>query len=578
LHFLRFREKIIVDFEKGQEEIMENIDLKIAQAANMKKIVEIAQEVGLSPDEIELYGNYKAKIDLEVMNRLKNKEDGKVILVTAINPTPAGEGKSTTTVGLGQAFSKIGKDAIIALREPSFGPVMGVKGGAAGGGYSQVVPMEDLNLHFTGDIHAITTANNAISAIIDNHIHQGNVLNIDPRRITWKRAVDMNDRALRDVVIGLGGIGNSMPRQDGFNITVASEVMAVLCLASDLEDLKARVKRIVIGYTYDRVPVTVGDLGVEGAVALILKDAIKPNLVQTLENTPALVHGGPFANIAHGCNSIIATNMGRKLAKYVITEAGFGADLGAEKFLDIKTYQAGFTPSAVVIVATIRALKMHGGVNKKELGAENVEALVKGISNLEKHIDTIKTFGLPYVVAINSFVTDTDAETKALSEYLESNNHPWSLSEVWEKGGEGAVDLAQKVINEIETKENNFTRMYEPSDDLATKIEKVAKKVYGAANVEFSGDAKKQLRRFKKQGWDELGVCMAKTQYSLSDNPKLLGRPEGFTITIRELRPSIGAGFIVALTGDVMTMPGLPKEPAALKMNIDKDGNAEGLF
>jgi formate--tetrahydrofolate ligase len=578
LHFLRFREKIIVDFEKGQEEIMENIDLKIAQAANMKKIVEIAQEVGLSPDEIELYGNYKAKIDLEVMNRLKNKEDGKVILVTAINPTPAGEGKSTTTVGLGQAFSKIGKDAIIALREPSFGPVMGVKGGAAGGGYSQVVPMEDLNLHFTGDIHAITTANNAISAIIDNHIHQGNVLNIDPRRITWKRAVDMNDRALRDVVIGLGGIGNSMPRQDGFNITVASEVMAVLCLASDLEDLKARVKRIVIGYTYDRVPVTVGDLGVEGAVALILKDAIKPNLVQTLENTPALVHGGPFANIAHGCNSIIATNMGRKLAKYVITEAGFGADLGAEKFLDIKTYQAGFTPSAVVIVATIRALKMHGGVNKKELGAENVEALVKGISNLEKHIDTIKTFGLPYVVAINSFVTDTDAETKALSEYLESNNHPWSLSEVWEKGGEGAVDLAQKVINEIETKENNFTRMYESSDDLATKIEKVAKKVYGAANVEFSGDAKKQLRRFKKQGWDELGVCMAKTQYSLSDNPKLLGRPEGFTITIRELRPSIGAGFIVALTGDVMTMPGLPKEPAALKMNIDKDGNAEGLF
>jgi len=555
-----------------------NVDLKIAQEAKMEKITEIASKIGLSQDEIELYGNYKAKIDLSVMDRLKDKKDGKVILVTAINPTPAGEGKSTTTVGLGQAFVKIGEDAIIALREPSFGPVMGVKGGAAGGGYSQVVPMEDLNLHFTGDLHAITTANNAISAIIDNHIHQGNELNIDPRRISWKRAIDMNDRALRDVVIGLGGVGNSLPRQDGFNITVASEIMAVLCLAKDLADLKVRVKRIVIGDTYDRTPITVGDLGVEGAITLILRDAIKPNLVQTLENTPALVHGGPFANIAHGCNSIIATNMGRKLAKYVITEAGFGADLGAEKFLDIKTHQAGFTPSAVVIVATIRALKMHGGVNKKELGEENVEALIKGISNLEKHVDTIKTFGLPYVVAINSFITDTDAETEALSKYLEENNHPWSLSEVWEKGGEGAVDLAKQVIHEIETKENNFTRMYDQDDTLALKIEKIAKKVYGADGVEFTSTAKLQLKKYKKLGYDNLSVCMAKTQYSVSDNPKLLGRPTGFVITIRELRASIGAGFIVALTGDVMTMPGLPKEPAALHMDVDGDGKAVGLF
>jgi len=557
---------------------MENVDLRIAQEAKMKKITEIASKLGLSEDEIELYGNYKAKIDLSVMKRLEGNENGKVILVTAINPTPAGEGKSTTTVGLGQAFSKIGEDAIIALREPSFGPVMGVKGGAAGGGYSQVVPMEDLNLHFTGDIHAITTANNAISAIIDNHIHQVNDLNIDPRRITWKRAIDMNDRSLRSVVIGLGGIGNSLPREDGFNITVASEIMAVLCLASDLDDLKVRVKRIVFGYTYDRKPLTIGDLAIEGAVALILKDAIKPNLVQTLENTPALIHGGPFANIAHGCNSIIATNMGRKLAKYVITEAGFGADLGAQKFLDIKTLQAGFEPSAIVLVATIRALKMHGGVNKKELGPENIEALIKGVSNLEKHIDTIKKYGVPYVVAINSFITDTEAETKALEEYLIGNKHPFSLSEVWEKGGEGAEDLARKVINEIETKENTFKRMYEPEDTLALKIEKVAMNVYGADGVEFTSKAKNQLKAFKRHGWDHLGVCMAKTQYSLSDNPKLLGRPTGFTVTIRELRPSIGAGFIVALTGDVMTMPGLPKVPAAMKMNIDSEGNAEGLF
>ncbi len=557
---------------------MENIDLKIAQQADMKPIREIASTLGLNEDDIELYGNYKAKISLDAMKRMADKEDGKVILVTAINPTPAGEGKSTTTVGLGQAFKKIGKNAIIALREPSFGPVMGIKGGAAGGGYSQVVPMEDLNLHFTGDIHAITTANNAISAIIDNHIHQGNELNIDPRRISWKRCLDMNDRALRQVVVGLGGTGNSIPREDGFNISVASEIMAVLCLADDLEDLKTRVRRIVVAYTYDRKPVTVGDLQVEGAVALILKDAIKPNLVQTLENTPALVHGGPFANIAHGCNSVIATNMGRKLADYVITEAGFGADLGAEKFLNIKTLQGHFTPSAVVIVATVRALKMHGGVNKKELDQENVEALQQGIENLERHIETIQKFGLPYVVAINHFTGDTKRETAALEEYLKSNKHPYSLSEVWAKGGEGAVDLATKVVQEIETKENHFQRLYKPEDSLQKKIETIAKEVYGADGVEFSSTARIQLRRFRRFGWDDLGVCMAKTQYSLSDNPKLLGRPKGFTITIRELTPSIGAGFIVALTGDVMTMPGLPKAPAALEMDITKDGEAKGLF
>lgn len=557
---------------------MENMDLKIAQSVKMEKITNIASKLGLSEEEIELYGNYKAKINLSVMEKFKDNEDGKVILVTAINPTPAGEGKSTTTVGLGQAFNKIGKNAIIALREPSFGPVMGIKGGAAGGGYAQVVPMEDLNLHFTGDIHAITTANNAVSALIDNHIHQGNTLNIDPRRITWKRALDMNDRALRQVIVGLGGIGNSLPREDGFNISVASEIMAVLCLAKDLMDLKERVKRIVIGYTYDRKIVTIGDLEAEGAVALILKDAIKPNLVQTLENTPALVHGGPFANIAHGCNSIIATNMGRKLADYVITEAGFGADLGAEKFLDIKTKQAGFTPSAVVIVATIRALKMHGGMSKKELEEENVEALKSGLENLEKHIETIQAFGLPYVVAINKFPTDTAKEIHALDVFLEENNHPHSLSEVWEKGGDGAVDLANKLLEEIDTKENNFKRMYEDEDSLDIKIEKIATKVYGASGVEWTTAAKKDLRKYKREGWDHLGVCMAKTQYSLTDNPKILGRPKDFTITIRELRPSIGAGFIVALTGDVMTMPGLPKVPAANHMDIDKDGNIEGLF
>ncbi len=556
---------------------MENQDLKIAQKAKMLDVGDIAKRLNLKEEHIERYGNYKAKIRLEAQEDLKDK-NGKVILVTAITPTPAGEGKSTTTVGLGQAFSKVGKDAIVALREPSFGPVMGIKGGAAGGGHAQVVPMEDINLHFTGDIHAITTATNAISAMIDNHLHQGNDLHIDPRRISWKRALDMNDRSLRQVTVGLGGIGNSIPREDGFNITVASEIMAVLCLASDIQDLKTRIKRIVIANTYDRKPVTVGDLGAEGAITLILRDAIKPNLVQTLENTPALVHGGPFANIAHGCNSIIATNMGRKLSDYVITEAGFGADLGAEKFLDIKTQQAGFDPSAVVIVATIRALKMHGGVKKQELKEENVAALKKGIENLEKHIETIQAFNLPYVVAINHFVMDTDKEVEALSEWLEANNHPYSVSQVWEKGGEGAVDLAHKVIHEIDTNTKKFKRMYELEDSLETKIENIAKTVYGAKGVNYSKEALTQLKKFKKEGWDKLQVCMAKTQMSLSDDPKVYGRPRDFMITVRELRPSIGAGFIVALTGEMMTMPGLPKEPAAMQMDIDEDGNAKGLF
>ncbi len=556
---------------------MENQDLKIAQQAKMKDIGAIAKQLNLKEEDIERYGNYKAKVKLEAQKNLKDK-NGKVILVTAITPTPAGEGKSTTTVGLGQAFSKVGKDAIVALREPSFGPVMGVKGGAAGGGHAQIVPMEDINLHFTGDIHAITTATNAISALIDNHMHQGNDLNIDPRRITWKRALDMNDRALRQVTVGLGGIGNSIPREDGFNITVASEIMAVLCLATDLQDLKTRIKRIVIANTYDRKPVTVGDLGAEGAITLILRDAINPNLVQTLENTPALVHGGPFANIAHGCNSIIATNMGSKMADYVITEAGFGADLGAEKFLNIKTRQAGFEPSAVVIVATVRALKMHGGVKKDALKDENVEALKQGVENLQKHIETIQAFNLPYVVAVNHFVHDTDAEHKALAEWLEANNHPYALSKVWADGGAGAVDLANRVLEEIENNTKTFKRLYENEQSIEEKINVIAKTVYGAKTVNFSKKAKNQLRKFKREGWDNLQVCMAKTQMSLSDDPKLYGRPRDFELTIRELTPSIGAGFIVALTGEMMTMPGLPKRPAAMDMDIDEDGNAKGLF
>ena len=557
---------------------MENKDLQIAQQAKMEPILKVAQSLGLTEDDCELYGKYKAKISLEAIQKRQNNPDGKVILVTAINPTPAGEGKSTTTVGLGQAFNHIGEKAIIALREPSFGPVMGVKGGAAGGGYAQVVPMEDLNLHFTGDLHAITTANNAVSALIDNHIHQGNELNIDPRRITWKRALDMNDRSLREVVVGLGGVGNGYPREDGFNITVASEVMAVLCLAHDLADLKARLKRMVIGYTTDRKPLTVGDLKAEGALTLILKDAIKPNLVQTLENTPALIHGGPFANIAHGCNSIMATNLARKLAPYVITEAGFGADLGAEKFCNIKAQQAGFEPSAVVIVATIRALKMHGGAKVDTLRESNVKALELGVDNLAKHIDTIKAFGLPYVVAINHFVHDSDDEVAALEKYLNIHHHPYSISKVWELGGAGGADLARKVIAAIDNNTQKFKPLYHKEDSLEKKIETIATTVYGAKDVAFTKQAQTQLKQFKRHGWDTLQVCMAKTQMSLSDDPKRYGRPRDFTVTIRELRPSIGAGFIVALTGEMMTMPGLPKEPAALQMDLDENGQAKGLF
>ncbi|RDU36418.1 formate--tetrahydrofolate ligase [Neobacillus piezotolerans] len=553
-------------------------DIEIAQESKMLPIAEIAAKIGLSGDDLEMYGKYKAKLSTEALNKLKTKEDGKIILVTAINPTPAGEGKSTVTVGLGDAFNRIGKKAMIAMREPSLGPTMGIKGGAAGGGYAQVLPMEDINLHFTGDLHAITTANNALAALIDNHLQQGNELRIDQRRIVWKRAVDLNDRALRKVIIGLGGPVQGVPREDGFDITVASEIMAVLCLATDMADLKRRLSRMVVAYNDKKEPVTAGDLGVEGALALLLKDAIRPNLVQTIEHTPAMVHGGPFANIAHGCNSVIATTTAMKLADYVITEAGFGADLGAEKFLHIKSRSAGIRPEAVVIVATIRALKMHGGVPKAELGKENVAALTLGFSNLKKHIDTIKEFGLPPVIAINRFVTDTEEEVKALLEWCAKENVPAALTEVWEKGGEGGIDLAQKVLKAIEASENNFQPLYDLSDPIDEKVRTIVQKVYGGDNVEFSSKAKKQLEEFEKLGWSNLPVCMAKTQYSLSDNPALVGRPSGFTITVREFKPSIGAGFIVALTGEVMTMPGLPKKPAALNMDVDDKGNAVGLF
>lgn len=553
-------------------------DIEIAQECKMKPIEEIVEQLNVAKEDWEPYGKYKAKLSLDVLDRLHNKQDGKVILVTAISPTPAGEGKSTVTVGLGQALSKIGKNSIIALREPSLGPCMGIKGGAAGGGYSQVVPMEDINLHFTGDFHAITTAHNALSALLDNHIHQGNHLNIDVRRVVWKRVVDLNDRALRQVVVGLGGPIQGVPRESGFDITVASEIMAILCLANNLKDLKERLARIVIAYNFEQQPVTVKDLGVEGALTLLLKEALKPNLVQTLENTPALIHGGPFANIAHGCNSIIATKMAAKLADYVVTEAGFGADLGAEKFLNIKARYANIKPALVVVVATIRALKMHGGVPKDELKKENVAALQRGINNLLKHIDTIKSFGLPLVVAVNKFITDTDAEVDALQELCKEHGVEAVLTEVWEKGGEGGEALAQKCVTLIDEEENNFEHLYPLNVSIREKIETIAKKVYGADGVDFAPKAKKQIAQFEKEGWGELPICMAKTQYSLSDDPTRLGRPEGFTITVRELRPSIGAGFIVALTGDVMTMPGLPKQPAALRMDVSEDGKAIGLF
>lgn len=553
-------------------------DIEIAQSITLKPIKEIVEGLKLTEEDWEPYGHTKAKLSDELLNKLSDRPDGKVILVTSINPTPAGEGKSTVTVGLGQALNRIGEKTVIALREPSLGPVMGMKGGAAGGGYSQVLPMEDINLHFTGDIHAITTANNALSAFIDNHIQRGNKLNIDPRRIEWKRVMDMNDRALRQIVVGLGGPARGVPREDGFDITVASEIMAILCLATSLEDLKERISRIIIGYTYDDEPVTVKQLEVEGALTLLLKDAFKPNLVQTTENTPAIIHGGPFANIAHGCNSIIATKTAAKLGDYVVTEAGFGADLGAEKFLHIKTRAGDFNPDAVVIVATVRALKMHGGLAKDQLTEENLDALKSGMKNLKKHIETIEQFNLPFVVAINKFPTDTKAETDYIEQWCKEQGVDVALADVWAKGGEGGIDLAKKVIEKTKSNNHNFTYLYDLEDPLEDKVRKIAQKVYGAKDVEFSPKAKKQLELYTKQGWNHLPVCMAKTQYSLSDDPTKVGRPEGFTLTIRELSPSIGAGFIVVLTGEMMTMPGLPEKPAALNMDVTQEGKVVGLF
>lgn len=554
-------------------------DIEIAQSANMKPICEIAKDLGISADELELYGKYKAKLSDELCDRLEGEKDGKLILVTAINPTPAGEGKTTTSVGLGQAMKKIGKSTVIALREPSMGPVMGIKGGAAGGGYAQVVPMEDINLHFTGDMHAITAANNLLSAAIDNHIHQGNELDIDARTITWKRCLDMNDRALRQVVVGLGGKVNGYPREDGFMITVASEIMAILCLAKDMDDLKRRIAAIVIGYNTDGEPITAGDLKIAGAMGLLLRDAIKPNLVQTLENTPCLMHGGPFANIAHGCNSIRATKLGLKLADYCITEAGFGSDLGAEKFFDIKCRIGGLKPSCVVLVATVRALKYNGGVPKAELAKENTDALKDGIVNLGKHIENMQKYGLPVIVAINRFMTDTDEELKIIEQYCCDMGVDFSMCEVFAKGGDGGVELAEKVVEVSERGgEMNFAPIYDEKASIDEKINTIAKEIYGADGVVYTPKAKKAIARLEKQGFDKLPICMAKTQYSLSDDPSLLGRPSGFEITVREVRVSAGAGFVVALTGDVMTMPGLPKVPAANNMDIDKDGKIVGLF
>lgn len=553
-------------------------DIEISQEIDLLPINKVAESLGLTKEDLELFGKYKAKIDFSTIQRLSKNEEGKLILVTSINPTPAGEGKSTVTIGLGDALNLIGKKTVIALREPSLGPVMGIKGGATGGGYAQVLPMEEINLHFTGDMHAITTANNALSALLDNHIQQGNELGIDVRRIIWKRVVDLNDRALRHVNVGLGGPMQGVPREEGFDITVASEIMAILCLATDLEDLKFRLGNIVIGYTFDREPVSVSDLGVQGALTLLLKEAIKPNLVQTIYGTAAFVHGGPFANIAHGCNSILATKTALKLGDYVVTEAGFGADLGGEKFLDIKVPNLKKAPDAVVIVATIRALKMHGGVDKKELNSENVPALVKGFSNLQKHIENMKSYGLPVIVAINEFISDSENEILALRDLCESINVPVELTSVWEKGAEGGIALAKCVTQVIEKQTADFQTIYQNGMDLEDKIKTIVTKIYGGNNVVFSKKARNQLATFEKYGWDRLPVCMAKTQYSLSDDPQALGRPSGFTITIRELVPKVGAGFIVALTGDVMTMPGLPKKPAALNMDVDKAGNAIGLF
>lgn len=554
-------------------------DIEIAKENQMLPIVEIAEKLGLREDDLELYGRYKAKIAV-APERRQSKENGKLILVTAINPTPAGEGKSTVTIGLGDALTRCGKNTVIALREPSLGPTMGIKGGAAGGGYAQVVPMEDINLHFTGDMHALTTANNALAALIDNHIHQGNELQIDPRRITWKRVVDLNDRALRHVVVGLGGPVQGVPREDGFDITVASEMMAILCLATDLQDLKQRIARIVIGFTYDRQPVTVEQLGVEGALTLLLKDAIKPNLVQTLEHTPAIVHGGPFANIAHGCNSVSATKLALQLGDYVVTEAGFGADLGAQKFLDIKVPQLGVAPEVVVIVATIRSLKMHGGVPVADLAnGEDLAAVERGFANLQKHIENMQQYGLKVVVALNEFVSDTESEHELVKRLCQAQSVPVVVTSVWANGGAGGVELAEQVLQLLDESATPFHSVWnEETPSLESKINAVATQIYGATHVNFTAGAKQQLKQLEKNGWNHLPVCLAKTQYSLSDNPKLLAKPTDFEITVRQLVPKIGAGFVVALTGDILTMPGLPKKPAALAMDIDEQGNITGLF
>ena len=553
-------------------------DIQIAQEATMLPIKDVAAAIGIKEDDLELYGKYKAKISDELINRTKKNPDGKLILVTAINPTPAGEGKTTTSVGLGEAFGRLGKKALIALREPSLGPCFGIKGGAAGGGYAQVVPMEDLNLHFTGDFHAITSANNLLAALLDNHIQQGNELGIDPRQIVWKRCMDMNDRVLRNIVVGLGSKMDGMVREDHFVITVASEIMAILCLADDMADLKKRLGRIIVAYTFDGKPVTADDLQATGSMAALLKDALKPNLIQTLEHTPAIVHGGPFANIAHGCNSVRATKTALKLADYVITEAGFGADLGAEKFFDIKCRMAGLKPDAVVLVATIRALKYNGGVPKDELSSENLDALKAGIVNLEKHIENLHKFGVPVVVTLNSFVTDTKAETDFVEQFCKERGCEFALSEVWEKGGEGGIDLANKVLETIEHKESNFKVLYDDSLSLKEKIETVAKEIYGADGVTYFPAAERELKRITDLGMGDFPVCMAKTQYSLSDDAKKLGRPSGFKINVREVYASAGAGFVVAVNGSIMTMPGLSKKPAAYGIDVDDNGVITGLF
>ena len=553
-------------------------DIQIAQEAEMLPIKEVAEKLGIGEDDLELYGKYKAKLSDELIERVKNQPDGKLILVTAINPTPAGEGKTTTSVGLGQAFGRLGKKAVIALREPSLGPCFGIKGGAAGGGYAQVVPMEDLNLHFTGDFHAITSANNLLAALLDNHIQQGNELRIDTRQVVWKRCLDMNDRVLRNTVVGLGSKMDGVVREDHFVITVASEIMAILCLATDMHDLKRRLGRIIVAYTYDGKPVTADDLQATGAMAALLKDALKPNLIQTLEHTPAIVHGGPFANIAHGCNSVRATKTALKLADYVITEAGFGADLGAEKFFDIKCRKADLKPDAVVLVATIRALKYNGGVAKADLAEENLEALKKGIVNLEKHIENLQKYGVPVVVTLNSFVTDTKAETDYVEQFCHERDCEFALSEVWEKGGEGGIALANKVLETLEKKESHFKVLYENDLSLEEKIGTIAKEIYGADGVTYAPAAKKELKRITDMGLSNFPVCMAKTQYSLSDDQTKLGRPEGFTINVREVYVSAGAGFVVAVTGAIMTMPGLPKKPAAYGIDVNDEGVITGLF